>query len=261
MSNALPSTGWYPDPEQPGSERWWDGNEWTEYRRASSAAGVPAGPDQQRHLSLVPPLAQPAYQPQTTSGMAIASLVLGIASLPFFAFVIPAVLAVVFSLVGMSAVKRGRGVVKGKGLAICGLVLGILSLVGFALFFGIAVLVGYNSAVNARQTRDETLMITNAAQRCLAASSTADCTAGATLRKYGLDATGASMFARGCDHPGGACVNVTDDGFDAQATSDGYDARHSITYRFHSSRSGTNARTCSTSDPVLRDDYCPNGTW
>jgi hypothetical protein len=34
-----PVAGWYPDPEVPGGERYWDGVAWTEHRRAAPSAG------------------------------------------------------------------------------------------------------------------------------------------------------------------------------------------------------------------------------
>ncbi len=39
-------SGWYPDVERAGGERWWDGHAWTEYRRPASAAppGAPGPP-------------------------------------------------------------------------------------------------------------------------------------------------------------------------------------------------------------------------
>src|SRR3954463_9604091 len=47
MTNA--PAGWYPDSEQPGNERWWDGYQWSEHRRPSgdplaSGAAAPAVP-------------------------------------------------------------------------------------------------------------------------------------------------------------------------------------------------------------------------
>ena len=30
MQSELPPAGWYPDPQQPERQRWWDGTEWTD---------------------------------------------------------------------------------------------------------------------------------------------------------------------------------------------------------------------------------------
>lgn len=40
MSRTLPP-GWYPDPDAPHLERWWDGTAWTHHRRAPEAPGPP----------------------------------------------------------------------------------------------------------------------------------------------------------------------------------------------------------------------------
>ena len=37
----LPAAGWYPDPEQPGQQRYWDGLEWTEHRAPLEASASP----------------------------------------------------------------------------------------------------------------------------------------------------------------------------------------------------------------------------
>ena len=62
-----PSAGWYADPENSQRERWWDGEEWSaKVRPVTTADSVASSP-----VGVV----------QTTSGLAIASLVLGIIGL------------------------------------------------------------------------------------------------------------------------------------------------------------------------------------
>jgi prepilin-type processing-associated H-X9-DG protein len=68
--------------------------------------------------------------PSRTSGKAIASLVCGILSFTC----LPALLAIVFGILGLLDVSRGRGRVRGQGLAIAGIITGaLLPLVGLAL--------------------------------------------------------------------------------------------------------------------------------
>ncbi|MEU0942245.1 DUF2510 domain-containing protein [Streptomyces canus] len=44
MSRTLPP-GWYPEPDAPLLERWWDGTAWTDHRRAPEAPGPPQAAD------------------------------------------------------------------------------------------------------------------------------------------------------------------------------------------------------------------------
>ena len=69
--------------------------------------------------------------PARTSGLAIASLVLGI----IWLCGLGSLLATIFGAVALSQISRSRGQLEGKGLAIAGLVLGILGLSLFALPF------------------------------------------------------------------------------------------------------------------------------
>jgi hypothetical protein len=42
---ALPVAGWYPDPENDGQDRWWDGANWSDHRRPTQGAqSAPAAP-------------------------------------------------------------------------------------------------------------------------------------------------------------------------------------------------------------------------
>ncbi|MGN6501634.1 MAG: DUF2510 domain-containing protein, partial [Pseudolysinimonas sp.] len=60
--NALPAAGWYPDPEDAESDRWWNGVSWSDQRRARNAASgwAPvAGPVTTASARPVPPVAVP----------------------------------------------------------------------------------------------------------------------------------------------------------------------------------------------------------
>lgn len=43
MDQSTPEPGWYDDPEQPGSLRWWDGQAWTDHRRPLPTDPPPTG--------------------------------------------------------------------------------------------------------------------------------------------------------------------------------------------------------------------------
>jgi len=77
-----------------------------------------------------PPVVPP--QARQTSGLAIASLVLSIVSLPLTCGccgtgIVAAVLAVVFGHVAMGQIRRSQGRLDGTGMAVAGLVVGYAS--------------------------------------------------------------------------------------------------------------------------------------
>jgi Domain of unknown function (DUF4190) len=73
-----------------------------------------------------------------TSGLAIASLVLGIV----WVFWIGSILAVIFGHIALSRIKASRGMIEGKGLAIAGLVLGYLGIATLVLWIIFFVFLG-----------------------------------------------------------------------------------------------------------------------
>lgn len=97
-----------PAPPAPPSGYW--GNAGGPYGGAPTA-GVPAAPPQ--------------------NGMGIAGLVLGIAGLFFFGFIL-GILAIIFSSIGLQ--RANNGMATNKTMAIWGLILGIIGLVAWTLF-------------------------------------------------------------------------------------------------------------------------------
>jgi uncharacterized membrane protein YvbJ len=85
-------------------------------------AGQAAAPPQS-------PTAPPVnYQPVAvakTSGMAIASLILGILG--------ASLLAIIFGIIAISQINKSNGLVTGKGMAIAGIILGVISTIGYII--------------------------------------------------------------------------------------------------------------------------------
>lgn len=160
----LPPANWYPDPEVPGQQRYWDGTQWTEHRAPGpgaagtgpqdpSSQAVGTGPPQyqqgygqqgygQPGVGGPPQYQQPYGQQQqhygqqsasSTSGMAIASLVLAIVWLGG----IGSLAAVVFGILAIRQINNSRGAQGGKGMAIAGTVIGGLGIVASILFWAL----------------------------------------------------------------------------------------------------------------------------
>lgn len=88
----------------------------------------PGGPQYGQAPAGAPPHMPPGGTPKT-SGMAIASLVLGIASLVCCGPVV-GILAIVFGAIALSSIRQNPRQLSGDGLAIGGIVLGALGIVG-----------------------------------------------------------------------------------------------------------------------------------
>jgi hypothetical protein len=77
----------------------------------------------------------PYQAARRTNGLAIASLVCGIAGFLFF---IPAVLAIVFGFVSRSQIRNSNGTQSGDGLAMAGIIVGL----AWIALFVVLVIVG-----------------------------------------------------------------------------------------------------------------------
>ena len=97
-----------------------------------------------------------------TSGMAIASLVLGICG--FCTAGISAIVGLILGIVGLSAIKKSQGWLKGTGLAIAGIVVSATSM--FMLLFMMGIM--FPALYNVRKIARTTLSTNNARQICLA---------------------------------------------------------------------------------------------
>lgn len=144
----LPPANWYPDPEVPGQQRYWDGTQWTEHRAPGAGAATAPGAEQatghtQPQYAQQAP-GQPQYAQQggpgygqqsssATNGMAIAALVLSIVWLGGLG----SLAAVVLGIVAIRQINASNGAQGGKGLAITGTVIGGIGIVGSILFWAL----------------------------------------------------------------------------------------------------------------------------
>lgn len=98
-----------------------------------------------------PPPAPPAYGQQTTgygyqtgpktNGLAIASLVLGIAGLVFYACGVASILALVFGYMARGQIDRSPGAEGGRGMAIAGIIMGWIGVAIFVIFWVVIIIV------------------------------------------------------------------------------------------------------------------------
>ncbi len=130
--------GWYPDPEAPGQNRYWDGAGWTDHRQAVE---LPVSPP-------VPPAGSVVEAPQTVfvqgpkNGMGLGSLIIGCVGILFGVFVIffwiAGPLGIIGFFLGLAGYRRAkRGEADNAKVALAGVVASavafVLALVGAAL--------------------------------------------------------------------------------------------------------------------------------
>ena len=139
--------GWYPDPEDPSQQRYWDGYAWTEHR-TPSAPSAPSDPS-------APPAwsggyggtpgsygSAPGYAgpPSESSGRAVTSLILGIVGLVTCLGPITGIPAMILGKQATREIDASGGRLEGRGLATAGFVTGLIATVLGVL--GILLIVG-----------------------------------------------------------------------------------------------------------------------
>lgn len=124
----LPPANWYPDPEVPGQQRYWDGAQWTEHRAPGAGAQPPQPTTQGQWGQQSQPYA--ASTSGSNNGMAVASMIVAIVSFFLAFFAIGGLGGIVAVVLGIIALRRIRddGTQGGRGMAITGIAVGALSI-------------------------------------------------------------------------------------------------------------------------------------
>lgn len=73
MAQNTPA-GWFPDPDQPGQARWWDGNAWTEHRQPAPPQAAP----RLQHTPLLQPARQGKPWWRATWAVSMAAFIVGL---------------------------------------------------------------------------------------------------------------------------------------------------------------------------------------
>ena len=159
----LPPANWYPDPNVPGQQRYWDGTQWTSHHMPvpppDSATAIPQTSATAAATTIIPaptavataePVAdhtdprrgQPGGGALSTLAMIAAILAIVLAFIPAASFV-GVVLAVAAIVLGAVALTKNK---PGRGKAATGLVVGVLA--AFISFFNSVSFIGSLAAEN-----------------------------------------------------------------------------------------------------------------
>lgn len=160
---ATPIAGWYPDPENAGGERWWNGTSWSDQKRPvppAPAAIIPTATagDARPDPYAPPPPVQPYYgatlpygsrPPSSINGMALAGVLVSSVGWLIVSILGP-IAGIVLSLVGLqqAKVREAQGIPNsGRGMAIAGIVVGGAILLLGVLVVVLLIAVSYSSAL------------------------------------------------------------------------------------------------------------------
>lgn len=145
MAQPLPIAGWYPDPEIPGHDRWWDGAGWTDNRRVASVAADSASPAAVEASApggshgpglYIPgevmqrPAPAPTYAPAPVvrNNLALIGFILSLSGL-ILPFVVNSIAGGIVSIIGLRHSKKlaVNGIFSnGRGISIAGILIGFI---------------------------------------------------------------------------------------------------------------------------------------
>ncbi len=121
QQSSSQGAGWYPDPDQPQLQRYWDGTQWTDHRRDPRQAAPPGQPQQlQPQPFMQPSPATPPTQPPVLSSIAIALGVIAI----FFLWPVFGTAGIICGAIAV--VRKEKLGIVGLSVAVGGTILGLI---------------------------------------------------------------------------------------------------------------------------------------
>jgi hypothetical protein len=130
---------------------WWQAADGKWYPPAPQQPPAPPAPPAPPTFQA--PGAPPAYYPHATGpkndGLSIAALVCGISGLATLVLcgigIIPAILGVIFGIIGKKKVEQSGGALQGRGMALAGAICGAVAIGLFLIWLLLVVLGAFNS--------------------------------------------------------------------------------------------------------------------
>jgi len=129
---SLPPANWYPAPDDPTRERWWNGAEWSDSFRPAGQPVVPPPPAYGQPQPYTPAYGQQQYAAAPKNALAIAGLIVSIASVLIGIYGVACIVGIALSGAGLSRARQAEattGVAVGKSMATAGIIVGIISFV------------------------------------------------------------------------------------------------------------------------------------
>lgn len=239
MTEPAVAPGWYPDPWNQAELRWHDGSAWTSNLHGEAAAAPSAT------VTTLPGVV--AGTDRSSSGKAIAALVLGLLGVPL--------VALVLGILALRDIGRSAGRLTGRWMAITGIVLNALQLLLLPIILAVAIptFLAQKEIAGSTVAKADVKNVVNAVESCATVNvdgSYSGCGDAAALAE--IEPVLADVL-QDCGSAGGVCVELTADemGYTVRAVDRG---SPSTTYVESHGSDGAIQKTCS-------GPRCPGGKW